>query len=400
MALPNKKIDKYEEDPFLLLEEPLKGGSFTSSNWERYAFSLFLALLFNGFLFFVVPWRIENTYVPKEREIKKAIDITLVEPDEILAPLDDRYVETNPDVVDNKPDVTDNISDRNQQAAQEEESLFVDNAEGSPFIEKGEEEDSFRVVTKELDVPVVTAEAKQKMEERKATPGQQAPDMAQTLAAKPKQPEFLKNKPIESEDGVMSQSEFMNELLEYVDIPEKEDKSLSLVEDMDTLGARLEKARKGDMQADQNGAMPQQKQEGAERMQPRPRVVRQGAPGPLLKNPTGVSRTGRMAINANFSEFGDYLARAFDAIGIKWNELNRYGKKSISVTSSHVVIQFYITKEGMVEDLEILFCDASEVSKWYCIDAIKSNVPYYEWTKDMVEVLGDRQRVRISFRYW
>jgi hypothetical protein len=396
MALPQRETDNYDSDPFQLLEEPLKGGSFLSSNWERYACSLLLALMVNGLLFFAFPWSIDNTYSPRKREIKKALNIQLVEP-EILPPQSENYVETNPDVVDNKPDSTENISDRSQQAVQEEVSELVDDTEGSPFIEKGEEEDSYRVVQKELDAPAYKPETRKKVEERKATPGQQAQDMAQALAAKPKQPEFLKNKPVESEDGVRSQSEFMNELLE--DVPEDEDMTTGLVEDLDTLGARLEKAQKGETQAQQNGAMPQKAQEGAEVMQPRPRVVRQGAPGPLLKNQRGVSRSGRMAIDANFSEFGDYLARAFDAIGIKWNELNRYGENSLAETSSRVRIQFYITKEGMVEDLEVLFCNASETAKWYCVDAIQGNAPYYEWTKDMVKVLGDRQPVTVTFIY-
>ena len=396
MALPKKETDNYDSDPFLLLEEPLKGGSFMTSNWERYTCSLLLALLVNGLLFFAFPWRIDNTYTPKERKIKKALDIQLVEP-EVLPPQSENYVETNPDVIDNKPDSTDNISDRNQQAAQEEVSAIVDDAEGNPYIEKGEEEDSYRVVQRELDAPVLLPEQKQKVEERKAVPGQQAEDPAEALAAKPKQPEFLKDKPAESEDGVRSQSELMNELLK--DVLENEDQATGLVENLDTLGARIEKAQKGETKAQQNGVMPRQAQEGAEKMQPRPRFVRQGAPGPLLKNAKGVSQSGRMAIDANFSEFGDYLARAFDAIGIKWNELNRYGENSLAETSSRIRIQFYITKEGMVEDLEVLFCNASETAKWYCIDAIQGNAPYYEWTKDMVKVLGDRQPVTITFIY-
>ena len=131
----------------------------------------------------------------------------------------------------------------------------------------------------------------------------------------------------------------------------------------------------------------------------RPQIVPKTVQGPLRASPRGVNQTGALAIDANFSEFGDYLQQFFEAVGIKWNELNRYGQFAMQDARTKVIVTFYINREGQIEDLKTEYSSASKRAEWACVDAIKQPAPYGKWTADMTQVLGERQPVTITFYY-
>jgi hypothetical protein len=143
--------------------------------------------------------------------------------------------------------------------------------------------------------------------------------------------------------------------------------------------------------------------EPQEQPQPRarPRLTASALTPEVLRNSTrGTAATGALGYNANFSEYGDYLARALESVKLKWYDLNSYGRAGVDDTRTFVLIRFYIDKGGDVQDLEVLDTNASQISQWRCIDAIKSPAPYGDWTADMVRVLGSRQPVVIRFFYY
>jgi hypothetical protein len=135
--------------------------------------------------------------------------------------------------------------------------------------------------------------------------------------------------------------------------------------------------------------------------QPRPVLNLNGAmPTLLRRSSNGLSLpSGDLAFDSKLSEYGDYLSRMFEVIGMKWHALNSESSSSINDTEAFVRVRFFVTKDGQIEDLTIVDSNATKTAQWRCLDAIKSNAPYSNWTKDMVVVLGKRQAVLVQFVY-
>lgn len=132
---------------------------------------------------------------------------------------------------------------------------------------------------------------------------------------------------------------------------------------------------------------------------PRVRLSPRVAPGPLRHHAGGVTRSGAIAIDANFAEYGDYLQRMFDAISLKWNQLNYASIRSYQEMNSRVLVEFNVTRDGTIKDLRVIMTTADRLRTLFCEDAILSRAPYGPWTADMVRVLGEVQPVRITFIY-
>jgi len=130
---------------------------------------------------------------------------------------------------------------------------------------------------------------------------------------------------------------------------------------------------------------------------PRPRLPRV-APGPRANRAPGVSRTGTIAVDAKFSEFGEYMERLIETISIRWNSLAEEGAGRES--RSKVVLRFILTKDGNIENLELLPDSTAKVIGIYmCRTAIESGAPYGPWTDEMVAVFGHEETVTFSFHY-
>jgi TonB family protein len=84
---------------------------------------------------------------------------------------------------------------------------------------------------------------------------------------------------------------------------------------------------------------------------------------------------------------------------MKWYALNNSATQSVTDSNTFVKVEFDVTKDGQVTNLRVIESNSSRSAQWRCLDAIQSNAPYYEWTKDMVVVLGDSQPVSIQFIY-
>jgi len=277
-----------------------------------------------------------------------------------------RFVETNPRAPQERPDETDREAARDQQAAQpdpgEEGAMAAVEGE-EPFerlleAEPGEEEPLPPGVYS-------TVEGVESAEEAAATtaglPGGRPPPG----------PEFLQE-PLES-PGVSPVVDPDRE-------PVEEQERRTIVLDGTGEDADLEP----------EVAQPSPR--------PRPRL-----PPEVIAGPRGTTdaarRVGIVAVDARFSEFGEYQQRMFEAISAQWHLLVRdVGYGSLS-TPSRVQIRFFLLPDGRVRDAEIVESTANRFSSMLCMDAIQSRAPFGPWTEAMAEALGDSTELLVQFHY-
>jgi hypothetical protein len=114
---------------------------------------------------------------------------------------------------------------------------------------------------------------------------------------------------------------------------------------------------------------------------------------------SGVPGLGMIAIEAKFSEFGDYLQRMYEAIGYQWLLLANQTRRGAAQISSRVVLEFIIYSEGGIENLRVVHSTAGQAATVICKDAIQSRSPFGRWTEEMVRTLGEEQTIRVTFIY-
>jgi len=280
-----------------------------------------------------------------------------------------RFVETNPDANNNIPDNTTNFAAQNQQAAQpvpdKDSTLRMPKTEG-----KKDFENDSQVVTGQLQQPELTPPAPPAQEQQAA---QAKSDSPKKQEAPP--PGFIKSSG-DNPDAFGTDA---------VKIPAPSTGADKFVE--------------GDKNSQNNGG------EGAKATQevrrqplPRPRLA-QVRPGILQERPVGVSTAGQVAVDAHFSQFGDYLQELIDIVQIQWERI--LTSASISPKpSSHVTISFRINSKGQIAEIIKVDGDAGEYGTNAALSAIREPAPYRAWTKEMVAVLGDDQVITFSFYYW
>ena len=131
----------------------------------------------------------------------------------------------------------------------------------------------------------------------------------------------------------------------------------------------------------------------------RPRAtIPSGTMGILLKNNVGVNRAGAIAVDAKFSNYGDYSQRMMEAIQSSWWALIDRARFE-SVSRGSVVVRFNLCRDGSVVNAEILHSDVPQVMAFACKDAVMAPAPFDHWREDMVALFGNEQTVTITFHY-
>ena len=131
----------------------------------------------------------------------------------------------------------------------------------------------------------------------------------------------------------------------------------------------------------------------------RPRAsVPSGTYGLLLRRPVGVSRAGSIAIDARFSNYGDYTQRMLEAIQSTWWSIIERSRFE-GVTRGSVIVRFRLHRDGTVTDAQILGSEVSRVMSLACKDAVMAPAPYDIWRADMVAMYGESDTVTINFIY-
>ncbi len=131
----------------------------------------------------------------------------------------------------------------------------------------------------------------------------------------------------------------------------------------------------------------------------RPRaMVPSGTAGLLLRNNVGVNRAGLVAVDARFSQYGDYVQRMMEAIQSSWWDIIERSRFETVATGS-CLVRFVLRRDGTVHDAQILRSDVPRMMALACKDAVMAPAPYDPWRADMVALYGEEDVVTISFHY-
>ena len=131
----------------------------------------------------------------------------------------------------------------------------------------------------------------------------------------------------------------------------------------------------------------------------RPRAsIPSGTAGLLLRNSVGVNRAGAVAIDARFSQYGDYTQRMLEAIQSSWWSIIERSRFE-GMSRGRVTVRFRLHRDGTVTDAAILHNDVSRIMSLACKDAVMAPAPYDIWRADMVALFGESDIVTINFYY-
>jgi len=314
------------------------------------------------------------------------LELVLVDPEEERP---DEFILTNPEAPSNAPDETDFFSDRDQQAAQEVASESGDPA--LPDVEGELPEPTQTIVSGQDEA---TQAWERYLEEMEAVAGGGA--RPEPLAARPI-PGF---EPVEEGVGleVPVRPDFDDALDPFpvfgVDLGRGDEERDMWEQEQD---AEEESEADVEVEVEGEGEVLAEVQASPVIPRPRPRLP-QTSQGPIGTRQGSAPRVGTVAVDANFSEYGDYLARMIDAITRQWHNLAWDSLPSGEV-GTVVAVTFRIDSAGEIHGLEVLGSTASLIATLICQDAVSSRQPYGPWTADMKQVLGDEQTVRIRFHY-
>ncbi len=281
-----------------------------------------------------------------------------------------RFVETNPDANNNVPDKTDNFGAQNQQAAQP-----VPDKQNSPdHMPKTEGKKDFQnstqVVTGSLQKPEAPQPTPPPQQEQKATTAQTS---TQPKLQVPPQG-YIKS----SGDNPDAYG------TEAVKLPEQSTSADKYVE--------------GDKNSTTlTGTGAKSAAEVKQHPLPRPRLT-QVRPGILQERPLGVTNAGTIAVDAHFSQFGDYLQELINIVQVEWE--NVLAGNAYPPSETHVSITFRINSQGRIAEILKVDGNAGDYGTNAALAAIRDREPYRPWTKEMVAVLGDSQDITFTFFYW
>jgi outer membrane biosynthesis protein TonB len=132
----------------------------------------------------------------------------------------------------------------------------------------------------------------------------------------------------------------------------------------------------------------------------RPRAsVPSGTYGLLLRRPVGVNRAGSIAVDARFSNYGDYTQRMLEAIQSSWWSIIERSRFE-GVSRGRVTVSFRLHRDGTVTDAKIHGTEVTRVMTLACKDAVMAPAPYDIWRADMVAMYGESDTVTINFLYY
>lgn len=131
----------------------------------------------------------------------------------------------------------------------------------------------------------------------------------------------------------------------------------------------------------------------------RPRAsVPSGTYGLLLRRPVGVNRAGTIAVDARFSNYGDYTQRMLEAIQSSWWSIIERSRFE-GLSRGNVIVRFRLHRDGTVTDARVLSTEVTRVMTLACKDAVMAPAPYDIWRADMVAMYGESDTVTINFIY-
>lgn len=370
------------------LKYPIKLGppqQFSTVLW-----ALLIAALFHLGLYFFLPDRLLQS--PSITELdRQELQVTILPP-QLIDPAELRFVEANPEAAENIPDVKNQYSFRNQQSASEtltEGRLNAPNVAG--------DSDSQKIIQGRMErSPPLAAGLYTVQAQPGASEGTEGGDPSDTvstvseLSSTPTPPlpapDFIQQKPILDvgpgsrlvEPGLAQEVFAEADALAAVEIYRR--RPTEVVD----VAARQRPANGGSAQAK---PMPRA----------RPRLPAELLTGPLMQSQGSARLRGTLAIDATFSEFGEYQQQFFAAIQAGWYQEIEFFQPID--TATRVVVQFTLQADGAVSDVSVLQSNASQIASVLCESAISKRSPFRVWSPDMVRVFGQSRTLTVAFHY-
>lgn len=314
---------------------------------------------------------------PQTEEQGKFYNIELTPESELKPvpkqPEPSRYVETNPDAPENVPDKTINFAAQNQQVAQEKPT--PDGKSDRPAMEGKKDFESNQIVSGRLTNPLENLQAippsPEPVQERQTPP---------TPAQRAEQNPLAGTEKFEGENKDGVGTNIAEKLANAKAVPERVQgtPNAPLVE-----GPRLVRPTID-----------------PKRPMPRPQLTKtvQTRPAILAENLTGSSNIGLTAIDAKWSEYGEYLRRMTEAVQYQWERIlvqwNAYPSRGSTVS-----VKFVLDSDGRIAQIINVETTANEAGARACVSAITDRAPYGPWSDDMKAVLGEKQEMTFTFHY-
>ena len=339
-----------------------------------------VTLLVHVLILLALPERILSTHRQAAHDEAVIYEIDLVEPQAM------QYVEANPDAPENEPDRTDQYSFRAQQAA--DDSPLTD-ANNLPKVD-GEEE-SLKIIQGQLEQappvpPGVYSPTARPGEGEGAEGGKQGSDAQPQVA--PVQPlpapDFIRQDPVIAE-GPGSSLDLIGKAQEVFEQPDP-DAPINVYRPPTQVQPQVQP---GDGAGGAPDARPLPRA--------RPRLAPELITGPLLKSQSSARRRGDLAIDATFSEFGEYEQQFYAAIQSGWYQEIKFFQPID--TATRVIVRFRMRADGTVDQVKAVQSTASEVATLICVSAITKRSPFRAWTQEMVKVFGEERWLKVAFNY-
>jgi hypothetical protein len=294
------------------------------------------------------------------------------------------YAEVNPEVAENQPDKSQFYSFQDQQAA--DTSLKESNSP-VPLV-KGSEASSSKIVSAE----VITEEAQLSPGLYQVTRNQKPSINSEASQAQPM--------PLTHSDaGSISQinpfEKAENELGVDVITFKNQKESMSDRSEQRVIIPITKDALTLNPQASAEDASVMKKNRPAPMA--RPKLSSEITSGPIMQSTASANKFGAIALDASFSEFGEYEQQFYSALQVGWyNEVAFY--KPLD-TGTQVSISFILKSDGSIDSVTVLSSTAGLIATSICESAITKRSPFRPWTQDMIQVFGDQKELKVRFYY-
>ena len=129
----------------------------------------------------------------------------------------------------------------------------------------------------------------------------------------------------------------------------------------------------------------------------RPKLSSEITSGPTMQSTASANKFGVIALDASFSEFGEYEQQFYSALQVGWyNEIAFY--KPLD-SGTQVNVSFILKSDGSINSVTVLSSTAGLIATSICESAITKRSPFRPWTQDMIQVFGDQKELKVRFYY-
>ena len=127
----------------------------------------------------------------------------------------------------------------------------------------------------------------------------------------------------------------------------------------------------------------------------RPKLSSEITKGPTMQSQASANKFGVIALDASFSEFGEYEQQFYSALQVagimKWPFIKPLD------SGTEVSISFILKSDGSIHSVTILSSTAGLIATTICESAITKRSPFRPWTQDMIKVFGDQKELKVRF---